>query len=286
MKTYLDCIPCFLHQALDTVRLVSDDPELHEQVVREVLLWIQDMDFNRPPPLMGREIQQVVKDLSKNPDPYQQIKVQCNEYILGIYPELKEMVDTSPDPFETAVRMAIAGNIIDFGAERNVVLERVHHVVQDSLNVSMSEVVMADLKRSIEQASHILYLADNTGEIVFDRLLLERMPRARMTFVVKGGPVLNDATREDAEFAGITDLVRVIDNGTDIPGTMLSACSDEFLKEFARADLVIAKGQGNFETLDEEDKLIFFLLKVKCRVVADDLHCDIGSAVVHSRSRK
>ena len=144
---------------------------------------------------------------------------------------------------------------------------------------------MADLKSSIDRASRILYLADNTGEIVFDRLLLEQMPRDRITFAVKGGPVLNDATREDAEFTGITDLVRVIDNGTDIPGTVLSACSAEFREEFARADLVISKGQGNYETLDEEDKHIFFLLKVKCRVVSDDLHCDVGSAVVHRRRR-
>ena len=137
------------------------------------------------------------------------------------------------------------------------------------------------LRRRVQETKSILYLADNAGEIVFDRLLIEQLPRDRVTVAVKGGPVINDATREDAEAAGLIDLVEVIDNGSDAPGTILEQCSPSFQRRFAEADLVIAKGQGNYETLNDVPREVFFLLKVKCPVIARDIACDLGHIAVH-----
>ena len=141
-----------------------------------------------------------------------------------------------------------------------------------------------ELADAADRARDILYLADNAGEIVFDRLLIEQLPPGRVTVAVKGGPVLNDATRSDAAVAGLNELAEVIDNGSDAPGTLLGDCSHSFRERFDRADLVIAKGQGNYETLSDARKDVFFLLKAKCPVIAHHLGCDVGRTVVQ-RSR-
>jgi len=136
------------------------------------------------------------------------------------------------------------------------------------------------LAAAVEAAGNILYLGDNTGEIVLDRLPVEELPRERVTFAVRGGPIINDATREDALSTGMTDLVPVIDNGSDVPGTDLEQCSREFQEAFEAADLVIAKGQGNYETLSDNRQSIFFLLKAKCAVIAENIGCRVGDAVI------
>jgi len=139
---------------------------------------------------------------------------------------------------------------------------------------------LAEFSRAIAAAERILYLADNAGEIVFDRLLIERLPTEKVTVAVRGLPVINDATLIDAEYAGITELVEVIDNGSDAPGTILEDCSEAFLERFHAADLIISKGQGNYETLSQVHKDIYFLLKVKCPVVARDVGCQMNSLVL------
>ena len=185
----------------------------------------------------------------------------------------------SKDPLETAVRLAIAGNIIDCGANGNLaeiaITEGIEHALTDALKGPLAELDMA-----LNQADEILYLADNAGEIFFDRLLIELMPLEKVTVAVRGSPIINDATITDAEEAGLTDLVTVIDNGSDGPGTILEDCSEDFRARFDQADLIVAKGQGNYETLSDADKDIFFVLKAKCPVIAKHLGCDVGSLVL------
>jgi uncharacterized protein with ATP-grasp and redox domains len=142
---------------------------------------------------------------------------------------------------------------------------------------------MTDLdgfRNAAAAAKDILYIADNAGEIVFDRLLIKQIGPEKITFVVKGGPIINDATIEDAQAAGLTDLMKVIDTGDDAPGTILEFCSEDFQHCFEAADLVIAKGQGNYETLSNIDKNIFFLVKAKCPVIARDLGCEVGETIL------
>jgi len=284
MRTYFDCIPCFLRQALDSVRMITSDEQLHEQLMREVLRLVAEMNLRQSPPLMGQKIHRAIRRLTGAEDPYFDVKNRFNRLALQMYPELAEQLENSPDRLATALRLAVAGNIIDFGVNADLVESQVKRTVGESLDRPLDEQIVAELREALGQASEILYIGDNAGEIVFDRLLIEQLPCEKTTFVVRGGPVINDATIEDAEIAGLTELVEVIDNGSDAPGTILKDCSEQFRRRFDRADLVIAKGQGNYETLNDAGKDTFFILRAKCPVVADHLGCQIGEPVV-KRSR-
>ena len=286
MRTYLDCLPCFVRQALEASRLVTSDPAAHERVLKETLRLAGEMAFDRSPPWMGQRIHRLLREVTGNSDPYRREKERSNALALALCPALKERVRASADRFATAVRLAIAGNVIDLGTQSRVSDEQVQQAIEDALDGSLDQTGLDDLRRAVGDAKEILYLADNAGEIVFDRLLIEELPVDRVTLVVRGGPVINDATREDAQAAGLTGLVEVIDNGSDVPGTILEACVPSFRARFQQGDLIIAKGQGNYETLGEEAGNIFFLLKAKCPVVARDLGCRVGQAVVFRRSCK
>jgi len=279
MKTFLDCIPCFVRQALDSVRLITDDENIHEEVLRNVLDLAGKMDLHQSPAAMGRHIHQHIRQLTGTNDPYRKIKDRFNQLALSLLPDLKSRIQKSSTPLETAVRLAIAGNIIDFGVTSQLddshVLDAIEHSVTAPLNGDIDK-----FSTAVRDANRILYLADNTGEIVFDRLLLEQLPTSKITVVVKGSPIINDATMIDAKTTGITDIVDVIDNGSDAPGTILKTCSEPFQKRFAAADLIIAKGQGNYETLSDVNKHIFFLLKAKCSVIAEHIGCSLGSLVL------
>jgi hypothetical protein len=197
-----------------------------------------------------------------------------------MYPELKQRIETSTDPLETANRLAIAGNVIDFGVNSTIESSQVERTIAESLTDPFDRESLEMFKHAVSQAEEILYLGDNAGEIVFDRLLIEQLPREKITFVVKGGPILNDAVIEDAQIVGLMDMVDVIDNGSDAPGTILESCSETFRRRFDRSDLIIAKGQGNYETLSDVDKNIFFLVRPKCSVLAQHLGREIGSLVL------
>jgi uncharacterized protein with ATP-grasp and redox domains len=196
-----------------------------------------------------------------------------------MYPELKQRIEASADPLETAVRLAIAGNIIDFGVNSEVQENTVERTISESLVDKLDLKALQRFRTATATAKDILYLCDNAGEIVFDRLLIEQLPYEKVTVVVKGSPVLNDATIEDAQIAGLTDMVDVIDNGSDAPGTILESCSETFRRRFEESDLLISKGQGNFESINNVRKNKFFLLRPKCSVLAEHLGCKIGSLV-------
>ncbi len=286
MRIFLDCIPCFVRQALDSARLATDDERIHEQVVREVLRLAADLDMSQSPPAIGQQIHRLIRKLIDNNDPYRELKQRFNRLALRLCAELEERVRTSEDPLETAVRLAIAGNIIDLGVKTSIEESDVARTIRDCLTADFDNQQIEEFRNAVSQAGKILYLADNAGEIVFDRLLIEQMPTERITLAVKGGPVINDATIEDAEFAGLTEMVEVIDNGSDVPGTILETCSQAFRERFEDADLIIAKGQGNYETLSDADKDIFFILKAKCPVIAGDLGCEVGEMILQrSNSR-
>jgi uncharacterized protein with ATP-grasp and redox domains len=280
MRIYLDCIPCFVRQALDSARLVTDDERIHEKVVREVLRLAADLDMSQSPPAIGQQIHRLIRKLIGNTDPYRELKQRFNRLASRLCAELEEHIRTSEDPLETAVRLAIAGNIIDLGVKTSIKESDVERIIRDCLTIAFDSQQIEEFRNAVSQAEKILYLADNAGEIVFDRLLIEQLPAEKVAVVVKGAPVINDATIEDAEFAGLTEMVEVIDNGSDVPGTILEACSQTFRNRFEDADLIVAKGQGNYETLSAADKNIFFILKAKCPVIARDLGCEVGEMIL------
>lgn len=276
MKTYLDCMPCFVRQSLEAIRHATEDRSVHEQVVKAILQLTGSMDMRQSPPAVGQQIHRWVRNLSGNPDPYRQVKEKFNRIALDMYPELRQRVNRADNPLETAIRLAIAGNIIDFGVFGDVQKSDLDKTIDRCIQEDFDITVLEEFKEAIQAAGRILYLADNAGEIVFDRLLIEQLPLEKITVAVKGSPVINDATMADAEAVGLTAMVKVIDNGSDAPGTLLPCCSESFRYAFENADLIIAKGQGNYETLSDRDSPIYFLLKVKCPVIAEHIGCRTG----------
>jgi damage-control phosphatase, subfamily I len=279
MKTFLDCVPCLVRQALHSVRATTNDGYVQEAIVRTALAAIAGMDFAQPPAAMAQSIHRRIRKATGNADPYAQEKRRLNDMALELYPAFSRRIGQTADPLELAVRLAIAGNIMDLAVKSRLDETEMLASIDDALQSSF-DCPVAEFSREVETAQTILYLADNAGEIVFDRLLLERLPRTKLTVAVRGRPVINDATREDAEYVGLAEVARIIDNGSDAPGTILADCSAAFHRHFAQADLVISKGQGNYETLASCGRPIWFLLRVKCPIIARDLQCPVGTAVL------
>ncbi len=276
MNTTLDCIPCFISHALHVASMVTEEEETREKIVRETLSIVSGMDFSQSPPEMARRIHAFIRDLTGTVDPYRDIKDESTEFALELLPVLKREIEHSDNPFETIIRLVIAGNIIDFGADNDFELDSVHEVIADSLKALLDPELVLRLKSRMEEAERILYIADNCGELVIDRLLIEKF-REKTTVAVRGFPILNDATPREAELSGLSGLVEVIDTGDATPGVLYKYCSRRFRTHFDSADLIIAKGQGNYETMSEVDAPIIFLLKAKCPVVARKLAANIGS---------
>ncbi|MDK2972984.1 MAG: damage-control phosphatase, subfamily [Candidatus Sumerlaeota bacterium] len=285
MKTTLDCIPCIIRQALDAARFVTDDVAAHERILRDVLRETAEIDLSQSPPVVGQKMHRQLRQLTGIADPYRKAKDQFNKLALEMVSELEADIAKSADPLYLALRLAIAGNVIDLGVKGGIGDGEVRKAIRNTLNEPFHG-DMEDFRLATGQAQSILYLADNAGEIVFDRLLIEQLLPARVTVAVRGGPVLNDALREDAKVAGLCRLVEVIDNGSDAPGTVLEDCSEPFRRRFDEADLIIAKGQGNFETLSESETDIYFLFKAKCPVIAARVGLPVGTHVAMHRGTR
>lgn len=278
MKAYLDCIPCFVRQSLEAARMATDDEEVHREVLDKVMkdLRKNSLEGKKPPDIADR-VHYIVRKLTGGTDPYKEMKEKHNEKAMYLYPQLKSMVSDSDDRLYTAVKLAIAGNIIDLAPGHEINLEdSVKKVLNEELKVNHFE----EFKEELENAETIYYLADNAGEIVFDKVLLEEIDGKDIKFFVKGGPIINDAMEEDAEYVGIPELaeIDIVSNG--MPGTGPKRDSEEFIERMSKADLVISKGQGNYEALSEVDENIFFLLKAKCPVIAGDIDVDVGSLIL------
>ena len=278
MKVHLDCFPCFLRQAIIALRFGTKDKALQETILKSILEEIGNADSSKPPAYTTTFIHRKIRQMLGQ-DPFREIKSEYNRIALGLYPSLKTAIAQSPDPLWMGARLAIAGNVIDFGIFTSVDIEG---AVQKALNTQIAVDDFYAFKEAVLQSDEILYLTDNAGEIVFDRLLIETLSRLgkKVKAVVKGAPVLNDSTMDDAEETGLAAVCEVIDNGSDAVGTMLDWTSPAFQETFHNARLVISKGQGNFETLAGNEKAIFFLFQSKCDVVSKELRLSNGSMLL------
>ncbi len=278
MKVHIDCFPCFLKQSIIALRCGTKNVNLQEKILKAVLTDIERADTANPPAYTTTFIHRRIRRMLRK-DPFKGIKSEYNQISLRLYPHLKKLVQESGDPLWTASRLAIAGNVIDFGIFTSVDIEgTVKRALQSPLTVDHYESFKAALAREAE----VLYLLDNAGEVVFDRLLIETMMARgkNVVAVVKGSPVINDCTMKDAREAGITEICQVIDNGSDSVGTILQWTSRNFRQRYRRIPFVISKGQGNFETLQDPEKAIFYLFQSKCEVVSKELGLSPGSMIL------
>lgn len=278
MKTSLDCIPCFVRQSLDALKMITDNAAEHERLMRDCLKWISELNIELSPPAVAQLLHRKLREVTGVNDPYKAAKEDHNNLASELVAPIKSRLRVSNEPLFMALRYAIMGNVIDLGAKNGISSEDIYIEMQNADKQQLFGDLNA-FKNAVAEAKKILYLADNAGEIFFDRLLIEQLPASRVTLAVRGAPVINDATREDAELAGIGEIAEIIDNGSDAPGTILEGCGLEFRRRFETADIVISKGQGNYETLSDVGKNIFFILKIKCPIISAHAGLPVGTYV-------
>lgn len=285
MKTALDCVPCFFKQALDAAVLAKASRGTQKKILFLLSKQIKVFDFNKCPTAMGEILYKLVRKTTGNNDPFKKIKKKSNVFALSLYPRLKQKVTDSKDRLLVAIELSIAGNIIDYGVKHaiNINKEIEKIFAKEDKIIRGERKTLFDypaFKKALKRAKKILYIGDNAGEIVFDRILLEEFEDKDVVFAVRAEPVINDVLKEDAYFCGINKYAKIISTGCAAPGAILKHCSTSFRKVFKAADLIISKGQGNFEALTNESGPIFFLFRAKCPVVVRHLRCNLGDILL------
>lgn len=273
MRIHDKCLPCVVSQVIKVANITGVDKK--EELLREVFTYLSKMDFEAATPEIIGEIFGMIKKYTNNPDPYKETRNYYNTLFLKLLPGFERKIEQAENSFELAVRYAIVGNIIDFNPIHNTLLEDIFDCFEKmehlELAIDDSEVLMED----ISNAKILLYLGDNCGEICLDKILLKKLkeinPNVKILFGVRGKPVVNDSIVEDAFSVGIDEYAEIIDNGDGSLGTVLNRTSPEFKEVYEKADVIIAKGQANYECLSEENKNIYFLLMTKCDVIANDI---------------
>ncbi len=282
MNTSLDCMPCFMKMVIREARLACPDNEALQNEI--VMAWghkIGNLDLQVPPPEIARHLAELIRAKTGCGDLYAADKRQANDKVMQILPRLQDMLEEERakkhgDPLALALELAIIGNYIDRGVDIEVDWETELH----NVSLGIDEAVLDVFRQQIRDTTQILVLGDNTGEIVLDTLLVKELQRLGkdVTYAVRSFSVINDATMDDAEYVGMTQLCRVVESGVDTPGTVLERCSADFIGQLERADVILSKGQGNFESLEGRKAGVFCAFKVKCKRVARDSGLPLGSS--------
>lgn len=258
---------------IKTVEKLVNKYATESEVAEDFIFCVHELigkDHTRGNARLSTEVHRLARQHFNNSDLYTIEKQHANELLLDNYEFWESIVHESEDPFATAAKLAVIGNIIDYGA--HIVLDDISKQIEGLFKQDLKINKTAELEKAIKKAGNILYLGDNCGEVVFDKLFIETMKHLNVTFAVRGKPVINDVTMEDARQVGIDRVCNVISNGADAPSTLLEMCSDEFVDVFNKADLIISKGQGNYEGLmNDLHPNIFFMLIAKCNPMAESL---------------
>mgnify|MGYP006288632965 CR=1 FL=1 len=279
MKTSLDCLPCLLKQALSGARLAApDDPDVHRAAVMSWAEAFSGLDLDRSPPDLAGDLYKLLSVTTGHADPFAAYKAESNRRALEMLPRLEKLVQVAPDPLETALALAIIGNYLDPGAPHQVDFAR---ALEMEASDGLAGAELESLRDTAASGGEILILGDNCGEIVLDKLLVAELAKlgAKVAYAVRGAPVLNDATMDDARAVGMDRLCEVVSSGSEAPGTVMSRCTTEFAERMRSAGLVLSKGQGNFEALAGELPGVVFAFKVKCPVVAAHIGCEQGASI-------
>lgn len=283
MRTCEECFPCFERQASEACSLCGMTPKATADVLDSVRTKMHTFSLAHSPVEMAVEIHELVRSAAGQLDPYMSIKEQSNRACRESMNVFSECIAWSLDPFEMATKLAIAGNLIDFGVYSPSKLSRrdVIRTAQSTIGEPLAGAPPAEFRTLVDRAAKILYIGDNAGECLLDTFLLDQLPLDRLIYAVRGSAVLNDATEDDARAAGIHDRCQVVNTGDNAPGVLLDRCAEQFRRTFDEADLVIAKGQGNYESLSETaGTTCVFLTKVKCPVIARNIGYATGSNVI------
>jgi uncharacterized protein with ATP-grasp and redox domains len=285
MRTNLDCFPCFLRQALEAARMITQNEAIQRKILNSVFSILSNVSAHTTPVEIAHLVHLKVKSITGDFDPYKEAKRKQNELALRYESTLGAQIAAMSNPLKAAIMFSAAGNAIDLAPNCPIpdIYKRYMEMISKGFAWDDYELFLKKLGRS----KSLLYLGDNAGEIVWDKILIGELVESfdlDITYAVRGFPILNDVTMEDAHFVGLDKVVKVVSNGFDAPGTLLDRCSEEFLKRYKTSDLILSKGQGNYESLSEEQRAIFFLLNVKCSVIAEDIRCNVGELVLKAQS--
>ena len=268
MKTTFDCIPCIVSHIVHVAKMVTTDDAMRREIIKKTLAEVVDVDFAITPPEQARLFHKIITKITGVSDPYREVKDCSTRFAMELLPFFRQVIASKEDHFDAIVRLVIGGNIIDYGADKDFQLDTARQKILDVFEMPLDMGAVRKLEQAMNAAKSILYIADNCGEAVFDRLLIEPY-RDKIVLGVRGEPILNDITMREVEESGLAGLaVRIITTGDMTPGVSLNHSSREFMDEMRNADLVVAKGQGNFETLSDYDRPVFFLLRSKCKVIS------------------
>ncbi len=288
LKIKPECAVCIIRQVVEVSKEITNDEKERFRLVKSCIEVIGEVyGEGAVPAWMGTQVHRHLKKISNCEDPYKRLKEKADKIALKYLDVVKKEVAINDDleRLKKKVLVAIAGNVIDFGpfSTDMDIVSKIEETLTGNLTIDDSEEFLNDLKNS----KKILYVCDNAGEIVFDKLLIEELNKYvdEVVVAVKGKPILNDATLEDAELVGIGDVARVIKVGEDIIGVLLEECSQEFLNELDSADMIVAKGMGNYESLTEYEneikKPLYYIFKVKCVPVAEHVgNVNVGDNVL------
>lgn len=286
MKVQVDCVHCYLKQVVSTMKRMELKDEIQYEILYKIMEEIKNLDNSKTPAYNSSVILEKAYEMLGESDPYILAKKESNDAALSFYADLKEKLLSSEDNLHDAIKIAVAGNVIDLGIYRDFDIgSALSHIMEEGFSVDCFDL----FQKELEDTDSVLIIGDNAGEIVFDKILIEELIRIgkSVTYVVKSHPVLNDATMADAEYVGLTDIAHVIETGSGHLGVSLEDISDEFKHELEVANLIISKGQANFESLEDIDWIAqktFFLLKIKCEEVARISGLDFNSMVFLRKS--
>jgi len=274
MESRLDCIPCLVKQAFNIGKLIHLSDHNKEKLLREAIQYIGKQPFSTKAPLISKKIWQLALRYTPDNDPMRSIRKYYNQQMLKLEPELMKNLSTSQKPLHAALKMAIAGNIIDFGAPHSFDVDKAKQKISETLKTPLSVDDSTPLFNKLAKTGKLLYIGDNCGEIVLDKIFIRELknsfPNLKITFAVRGAPVINDVIAEDARQVGINKYASVISNGDDAPSTLIEKTSPEFKQAMRSHQVIIAKGQGNFEGLSEyPGENLFFLFMSKCQYITE-----------------
>ncbi|MFW6266540.1 MAG: damage-control phosphatase ARMT1 family protein [Halanaerobiales bacterium] len=282
MKIQLDCIPCISRQVLEAARMITDDEDVIWEIMKKYGEMITQIDKDSKAPLVTARIHNFVKEKTNKNDLYYEFKEKNIEMASKLMPEVEKVIKNADDSLEVALVMSAMGNAIDAGVSLEVDIET---NIKSAVDNGFVHSDFEKFELELQTADELLFIADNAGEAVFDKLLLKELNKrdVDVIYAVRDVPILNDITMREAEELNINKQAEVISSGCQSPGTVLEEASTEFKEIYKRADLVISKGQGNLEGLLGEERDIYFLLKAKCDLVADILEVNVGDFVFIKR---
>ena len=284
MAFNFNCLGCNINQVIKISNVLNLSRNDEEKIIRDILGYLSIANYSKCNPEIMGEIWEIICSSINNNNPYKSIKNHYNTEMAKMYNEIITIIEKSNDKFFTCLKIAITGNLIDFAAKHVFKIEDLKEKINDSKNIQLAIDHSMRLYQKLKQAESLLYLGDNCGEIVLDKIFMEyikkEFPGIKIFYGVRGKPIVNDVIREDALMINMNSVAEVIDNSDGSLGTVIKRTSEQFKRIFYTADIIISKGQGNYESLLTIDRGgIFFLFMVKCEPVAETLGVDIMSVI-------